>query len=155
MDEAIQVDCWQSLEQFGIRYLTGEACAYSMRGLCDVTEQGRDILLDYLGLPPHTPLSPSWNPRIAQELTVASFMLHPSQLLPLAEFIMYRKGALAVMIRNKATLVGLFTEAKVATYEEFVRENSEMAKIWEVRRRYSVGPSVGSRNVHQFSGRVA
>lgn len=126
-----------------------------MRVLCDVTERGHDILLDYLGLPPHTTPLPSWNPRIGDEPAVACFMLHPSQLLPIAEFIMRRKGALAIMIRNKTTVVGLFSETKVKTYEEFVEDNPEMATIWEVRRCYSVGPSIGSRNVHQFSGRIA
>jgi hypothetical protein len=155
LEDAIQIDCWQHLEQFGIRYLTGEACAYSMRGLCDLTEKGRDLMTDYLGLPPDVTFLPSWNPRIGDELTVASIMLHPSQLLSIGEFAMRRNGALAIMMRNKRTLVGLFTEAKVATYEEFIKENPEMAKIWQLWRCRSVGPSVGSRNVHQFSGRVA
>jgi hypothetical protein len=126
-----------------------------MRLLCDVDEKGRDILLDYLGLPAVTSLLPSWNPRVGNALAVACFMLHPNQLLPLAEFIMRRKGAVAVMIRNGSTVVGMFTERKVAQYEEFIKENPEMGKVWEIRRNLSIGPSVGSRNVHQFSGRTA
>jgi hypothetical protein len=125
-----------------------------MRLLCDVDEAGRDILLDFLGLPAHTPLLPAWNPRIGSKEAVAYLMLHPSQLLPIAEFVMRRKGAVAVMIRNTNTVVGLFTEEKVKKYEGFIKENPEMGKLWEVRRNYRVGPSAGSRNVHAFSGRV-
>lgn len=41
---------WKELEKYGIFMLTGEACAYGMRVLCDVNAQGWRILKQYFGM---------------------------------------------------------------------------------------------------------
>ena len=38
------------LRPFGIDLLTGESCALSRRLLCDVTEEGKSLILKALGL---------------------------------------------------------------------------------------------------------
>lgn len=37
------------LSQFGVGILTGEADPFGMRLLCDLTEDGRDLVCAYLG----------------------------------------------------------------------------------------------------------
>ena len=44
-----QIRSFEDLEQFGIHALTGEACGFSMRLLCDVTEQGKNLVEKYFG----------------------------------------------------------------------------------------------------------
>jgi hypothetical protein len=43
------VRSFRELEQFGIKALTGEACGYSLRILCDVTERGKSLVEKYFG----------------------------------------------------------------------------------------------------------
>ena len=51
----------QYLRSKGINLLTGEACGFSVRFLCDIeNEQAKEYLRDFLGLPELT-LAESWN----------------------------------------------------------------------------------------------
>jgi hypothetical protein len=154
--EAMHIDCWQHLEQLGIRALTAEACAYNMRVLCDVNEDGRALLLDYFGLPPSSALATAWNGSVQGKDTVGSFMLHRSALLPLAEFGMRRMNAEGILFKDKHAVVGLFTPDLVDKYSKLISEWPETTKAWTLQvRPKGAGPSVGSRNVHMATGRVA
>jgi hypothetical protein len=46
----ITIRGWDGLRKYGINILTGEACAYSTRILCDVTHEGKMLVLRTLGL---------------------------------------------------------------------------------------------------------
>ena len=52
-----------SFKKLGINRLTGEACALSMRGLCELTREAMELLLEYLGLRVDLDLVPrsNWN----------------------------------------------------------------------------------------------
>ncbi len=52
---------YDDLRRYGINSLTGEACPYSQRVLCDLTPRGKKIVFDLLGIPPTIPLSENWN----------------------------------------------------------------------------------------------
>lgn len=95
-----QVTSWRDLELFGIRPLTGEACAYSMRLLCDLTEGGAALIRDYLGLPADCQLAPNWNSG-----AVASIMLTREQLKPLALFTAWQEGFDVVIETCDGTLI--------------------------------------------------
>ena len=49
--ETRQISNWNHLDRWGIRYLTGESDPYSLRSLCDLTEQSQDILKEYFSVP--------------------------------------------------------------------------------------------------------
>lgn len=52
---------WKQLEEFGIRALTGEADRTGTRILCDLTDYGKDIVCDLLGIPEHAQCNDNWN----------------------------------------------------------------------------------------------
>lgn len=51
-------DKGSQLEEFGITCLTGEACGVGLRVLCDVTEEGRDLLREFFRM---SVVAESWN----------------------------------------------------------------------------------------------
>src|SRR5271157_4753075 len=57
---------YNNLREYGINPLTGEACPFGVRILCDLTERGRKIVCDLLGIgyttiPPAGVFSDNWN----------------------------------------------------------------------------------------------
>jgi hypothetical protein len=149
MNESIYIGSWDDLKLFGINALTGEACAYGRRLLCDVNEDGAALMLDYLGV---TMLSKNWNSTVAGKPAVASVMLHRDSCLQIAEFALTRAGAIAILYRNDGTMSGLFTQELVNSYQRMMADNApEGWKLLTLIR--SNAPQEGSRNVHQFSGR--
>lgn len=138
---------FSSLAKFGIGALTREACAYSQRMLCDVNAQGLALLSDYLGVPELT-LAPPMNSQVDGQPSVGSLMLSLNSRSSLARFIAFREGALAYAEEPDGTLHALFNPEHVDRYNEIGLG---------VVRNYSLStsvPHVGSRNVHQMTGRV-
>jgi hypothetical protein len=90
---------WQDLRQFGIDVLTGEACRVGTRILCDVTDDGMDVVCDLLGLPKSSAaFEPSWNGGKA----VASVMLPRSLWHDLAVWCLLRRCAEVLDTRREA-----------------------------------------------------
>lgn len=137
------------LAVLGINPLTGEACAYSQRILCDVNEEGRELLREYLGLP-SLELAPAMNGTVDGWPAVGCFMLSRGSIQDLARFGMFYKGALANITFTDGTLYGLFDQDLVDRYAGALSngtlERNPVAT--------SCAPRVGSRNVHQMTGRV-
>ncbi|WP_144106774.1 hypothetical protein [Paraburkholderia sp. BCC1886] len=152
--DSIHINNWQDLQHFGINALTGEACAYSTRILCDVNAEGCALLLDYFGLPPQGIVSRPWNARVKDEPAIGSFMLHRHSLRQLAEFALLRMEAKAIVYRGEDATVGLFTDELLANYEKLMQEMPSSTKQWGIRRNYQLPKAVGSRNVHMFTNRV-
>ena len=154
--DTISVHGWYDLQQFGIGMLTGEADRLSMRLLCDVNAEGREILLDYLGLPEDTILAPSWNSSVNQAPAIGSVMLHRDSLFQVAEFAMFRQGALA-SIKMASELMGVFNVERLAQYEELAHSARHSSIKVEIRRNYAIGntaPGFGTRNTHAMTGRT-
>jgi len=78
----------QDLEQFGVFPLTGEACGLNMRILCDLDQQGCDLMRDFLRL---SPFAQNWNGK-----GVHSCMLPISSFEDLWIFAQIKYGALEV-----------------------------------------------------------
>jgi hypothetical protein len=51
---------WDDLRRYGINPPTGEACPFGQRILTDLTERGKRIVLDMMGIPSAT-LTTNWN----------------------------------------------------------------------------------------------
>jgi hypothetical protein len=149
------VSSFRDLAQFGITGLTGEACAYGMRTLCDVNEEGRALLADFFGISSLT-LNGNWNSSVDDKPAVGSIMLTHDILVKLAQFAFFRAGALAVLISGGREVQGLFDAERVAQYRELVaRAAGEGAHVLVANHALASGaPMVGSRNVHQATGRV-
>jgi hypothetical protein len=154
--ESITINNWDHLEHFGIRALTGEACSYMMRILCDVNEDGRLGILDYLSLPVDTVLTGPWNSQVNGNPSVGCIMLHRDCLSALAEFMLRRAGAKAlVRSQSSGSIVGLFTDERVTQYEKLVSDWPEVTRSWQIQRiSRSPQPCIGSRNIHSATGRA-
>ena len=94
------------LRQFGINYLTGEACAYGMRKLCDVNEDGVKLLSDFFGCP-ELNLAQNWNSMVGEKPAIGSVMLTLSCVQDLSQFAFFAHGALAV-VRTADSVNGVF-----------------------------------------------
>lgn len=79
------------LNQFGVNPLTGEACAYGLRILCDLSEGGITLLTQFLGVD-ELVLYPTWNPRVGERPAVASVLLPRETLRPLHVFALLQQG---------------------------------------------------------------
>jgi hypothetical protein len=153
--ETIHVDNWQHLQQFGINALTGEACAYAQRLLCDVNAEGRDMLLDYLGMPMRTVISGAWNAQVNGEDAVGSFMLHRNSLLQVAEFAMLRSHPKAIVYKGRDAIMAIYTQHMMEQYKKLVTDWPATTGQWTMRTiGQSSQPCVGSRNVHAMTGRT-
>lgn len=149
----IKLEYWNDLPEIaGIKYLTGEACAYSQRLLCDVNEDGLAMLQDYFGVP-GLKLADAYNSEVAGKPSVGSLMLARLAFEPLVEFILAEKGAIALLYRENKVVGGLMTEDYVNRYTELSERSS--ASMHAVQRIYRPAQhAVGSRNVHAATSRV-
>jgi hypothetical protein len=138
--QSIMVHSWEDLRQLGINMLTGESCGYSLRLLCDVSEEGKALLADYFGMP-GIQLAANWNSRVGEQPAVGSIMLSRKLLMPLAEFALLRKGALAV-VESDSMIMGVFDQTLLDRYGE----NTNLA----IRRNFATD----SRVTHAMTGRT-
>ena len=140
---------YYNLKDYGINVLTGEACAFGMRLLCDLSEAGVALLTDFFGLCYRDiPFPRNMNSMVGDEPAIASCMLSRSILTEIYLFILFSKGWQVALIQN-----GEVTGMNINTYEEI---KNAWPKDVTVRRNYKSAsqPSVGSRNIHAFTGRI-
>lgn len=128
--------CLRDLEPYGIFPLTGEACALSMRILCDLSHVGRRIVRECLGLPipiipaaPGVQLAEPWNSSTRGVQHVASIMLYPDMWLPLAVTalaIVDNLPTILLVKKNYPSIVGLTASEQFtqATYKTAGKEDS-------------------------------
>ena len=75
----------QDLERYGIMWLTGEADPYALRILCDLNEQGMQIIKEFLGLSDMSVFK-NWN---SKNNATGSFMMPRSMYRDLLKFIIF------------------------------------------------------------------
>lgn len=83
---------FSNLHTIGINPLTGEACAFSMRILCDVNDKGAELVKDFLGLPVGTKLADAWNREVNCYPAIGSIMVERGLFPSLARFALFRSG---------------------------------------------------------------
>lgn len=146
------------LSELGISPLTGEACAYSMRILCDLNEDGLLLVRDYFGWPQAAQLSENWNSQVNGKPAVASIMLHRDVFPSLVVFALFRKGYRYVAQDESWWHCTGFNDEDIEkrpVLKLYLEKPAEFGKRLFVNpKATSTAPSVGSRNVHAFSGRV-
>ncbi len=144
---------WNQLGEYGIDCLTGEACAYGYRLLCDVTARGKRIIEACLGV--EVTLKEPWNSK-----GIGSIMLPPHMLTPLAVFSLFNVGCPQVFIMHDGSVYGVEASDEPDLVEEWKRWNQ--GKFCEECRRYGAGGGIAlqyrnqgySRNQHAMSGRT-
>lgn len=145
--ESLTLSGWHNFDVFGITVLTGEACAYSQRLLCDVNDDGLALLSEFWGIP-GLKLAPPMNTRVNGLPAVGSVMLAPDAWKDLARFAFFHSRALGWVESGSGELTGIYSKELLDRYVEH---------DYPVHRNYALTsdhPHVGSRNVHQMTGRV-
>ena len=138
----------RDLEQYGITRLTGEACPYSMRVLCDLDQRGRDFVESFFSCK---------QPYEAWKGGVASVMLPHSCWNDLAAFCLLMDGCeLVAQVKlpgRDPYIVGGAAEEVNAYLNEY---GSDIPPR-DIRRFAPIGggqATVRGRCVHTMSGRV-
>lgn len=132
-------------KEFGVRWLTGEACGASMRILYDLTQEGADLVTEFFG--GAAPTARNWNPG-----GVASVMLTPATARDLLAYALTGQWDYVIDAHGEQQhMIVCCNEANRAELLEILDKNYQ-SKYW-VRYRTGTGPG-GGRNRHEMSGRV-
>ncbi len=148
------IENWSDLRSFGFDRLTGEACAYGMRQLVDMSAMGAATWREFLGLPYNATLAESWNSGTHNPSgpSVASAMIPYDLFRQLAVFCLFKDGAASVVVMGEG-VEGWYPDDDQADLETHL----ELYRRWKTLvRTYSPlgGPRVGSRMTHAMSGRT-
>jgi hypothetical protein len=149
---------WEDLKPYGIDVLTGEACAYNYRLLCDITPAGVALFNAVFGLQLQVKesLPEGWNNRKAR-----SIMLPRAMFEPLAVFALFTvSNCRKVYITYDGTIHGIESTDTDEQVRNFVEWNQ--GHLCESCQRYGADGGINlqysnpgySRNQHQMSGRV-
>jgi hypothetical protein len=141
---------FEDLKEFGIIFLTGEACKMSMRLLCDLTPQGAEVISDYLGGNVKFTEGSNWN-----HGATCSVLIPRNSFADLAAFCLIRRGdEYAVVFKNGS--VQSMTEEYLLKYrgiEGWYEEN--VVRIYSRERWPSnQGNNSNLQNKHQMTGRT-
>lgn len=139
----------ESLIDFGINRLTGEACAFGRRVLCDLNEDGRELLADFFSISSNA-FNENWNSRVGKKEAVASIMLDRHFFKDILIFALLREGW-EYIIEHNVDHISLTATNKT---EEILRWQENTPGL-RVIRNWSGPNSFGTRNMHQMSGRIA
>lgn len=145
-----QIQCADDLLEYGVGFLTGEACTYGMRVLCDMNAQGTVLLADFFGIKNYAFPKP-WNSQVEGAPSKGSVMLTWGTINDLSKYIMvhvhghrYVYQSVGNPSMGFCTVVG--TDEKNIWYD---------SANWTLHTYIPTGgPSVGGRNVHAASGRI-
>ena len=139
----------RDLQDFGINPLTGEACKFGMRVLCDLTEKGRDLVCVFLGGEMIDGFPENWNTQVGNEKAVSSVMLTHRALSDLMVFALLRDHPV-VLVRG-GSAVGL-VEADTY-YQSYLAIATDPTSGYTIYRNpHAASPT--TRNEHAFTGRT-
>ena len=138
---------WNDLKEYGIQFLTGERCGYSMRILCDLNEDGKKLIESFFCMKVD---ENNWNNTVNGKPAVASVMIPYDLFKQLATYCLFHVGNYAMVIYSGGSAVTGITR----------KEWGEHGHLWENMTRksnfcYKEDPSIcrNGLNVHQMSGR--
>lgn len=107
------ITSFRDFEAYGINSLTGEACRYGQRILCDVNEDGKKLLEEFLCV---SLTARNWNSTVNKKPAVASVMLPYGILQDLATFCLcYVDNYYKILYQDGGWISGV-TESE---YEKF------------------------------------
>lgn len=141
------IESWNDLEWYGIFRLTGEACPFGMRQLCDLTEKGALILRSFFGFAHDAKLNANWNSGSGY-----SAMIPMSVLNDLKVFCLFSDGAAKVLLLKDGSAVGYYPED---SEQDYLTHWQILMSTNSLERDYVpvAGPRLGTRMIHGMSGR--
>lgn len=148
MSSLIKVSSFFDLKKFGIEPLTGEACPFGQRILCDLNEEGKNLLEQYFGT---EITSKNWNSFVGEDKAIASIMLSKNSLKDIVIFILFMKKYKKVYIYDKV-IYGV-NEEDLKHFELFFNANKD-SSLYKESFTNPIDSNPYSRNIHTFSGRV-
>jgi len=134
---------FRDLEEYGIVYLTGESCHQMLRILCDLTQQGKDIVEKAFGFKIN---SENWNTGSKDNPHVASIMLAPHSIPQIAVYCLLPEFAW-VGISNDNAVFGVNSDKELQDYKDMCERRG-----YKVLRQFK--GKTYTRNQHQMSGRI-
>jgi hypothetical protein len=141
---------FEGLRRYGINPLTGEACAYGQRVLCDLTDYGKEIVFDLLGIPRDSRLPENWNSGAHHSMMIPRSLLEHD--LPI--WCLFEAHRCSEVIVSHDGICGRDPDD---TDEEWERYYDTLVRFDKNPRRIrsKAGPRQGSRMVHALTGRSA
>ena len=155
--KAANFNSWADFKEYGINFLTGEACGYSMRLLCDVSEKGKGIVARFLGLPVDAPMLENWNSMVGDDPAVASVMLPRGLFKELARYIAFAELNLEYVTEAPDGSVSAYSLSYLSSHNITVDEaKNRLGGSWYTNPAvFRHGTVIGGRNVHAMSGRAS
>lgn len=141
---------YEHLKDMGINPLTGEACAFGMRILCDLNEDGVQLLNEYYGLIGNGNVwPPRMNSMVGDKPSVASCMISRDMFNNLYKFALFLEGWEKIIHYGDSWL-GVTAEHYEQHKDHYAVDAYDVFTNWKSKSQ----PSVGSRNIHAMSGRA-
>ena len=138
---------FEGLRAYGINPLTGEACAFGQRVLCDLTDYGKDIVCDLLGIPRETRFPENWNTGGQHSMMIPRSLLEHD--LPI--WCLLSNGCHEVVV-SRDGITGREADDSDEEWQQYLDALRHFEKS-PIRIRGKSGPRQGSRMVHAFTGR--
>lgn len=138
----------RDFQDYGINFLTGEACGYGGRILVDLDEQGVALMTDFLGGTIDIRVRTQWN------AGVASMMIPRGMIADLAVFCLIKDGNAIVILRNDYIAVGFTMDEWMAEDEDGVAFRDRYFAAYQNCKVYHNSGTAGTRNRHEMSGRI-
>lgn len=140
----------RDFNDYGINFLTGEACGYGGRILADLTFDGVATMIEFLGGNIDFRAKTAWNAGIS------SMMIPRGMIGDLAVFCLIQAGNEVVIHRPDYTVVGY-------TLKDWMAEDEDGGGTTFRDRYFAAYPgckvyhnsgTAGTRNRHEFTGRT-
>jgi len=149
--ESKSIRSWNDLREYGIDPLTGESCGYSMRLLCDLDQNGVELIREFLGGTMDFIVGSNWNSTGATSLPhIASVMLSHELLKPLAAYVLLREGY-HIVIQRQYNTVGCRQDVWDNEFREIFKKSGD--KNYRIFHQ-PTNPAHCGRHVHMMSGRA-
>lgn len=139
------------LQRFGVGVLTGEACNYQLRLLCDLTAKGVDLLNDFLGVD-SAAYGENWNSSVGGEPSIASVFLTRGMLRDLCIFALLHVDKADVVLEKNDVFMGLTKDHEYFSRYEAITAQPDSG--YTVYRRLSTNFVSGGSNQHAMTGRT-
>lgn len=146
-DDIALSESWDSLRRYGLNYLTGEACAFGMRGLVDLNDEGVSLMSAFFGGTVTFRLGSNWNSKVDGKPAVASVLLTHDMLFDILRFALFYRNNVRWVVRLGTMVYGLSNEEHLRIYRDM--NDSMVYHNWA----WKPGTRSTGRNVHAFSGR--
>ena len=148
-ENVVMQNGWNDLKQYGISPLTGESCAYSMRLLCDLNEDGKYLLERFFGGTMEFRKGTNWNSQVNGKPAKYSVLLPYGILDDLRRFILFslENKTYAYWYEGTGTMIGSDDDLPLEALDSSANRYVNYAKT-------SGQPSVADRNIHAISGRT-